>query len=113
MIVHERSVLHVRCNPIHATSPLLPLHSPPPPPPPPPLPSPPQLKLETLKEFDWCLKKLETVDSAKSMGTMAQDKFRRILQRELSHMSESNKAGRHVAEWVNNVTESAGADNGW
>ncbi len=59
--------------------------------------------MQTLEEFDWCLKKLESVNSA-SMGTMAQDKFRRILSRELSHMTGKSRAGDHVAEWVQNIT---------
>lgn len=59
---------------------------------------------EALEELDWCLRKLETVDSAKSMGTMAQDKFRRILSRELSHMSENSRSGHSVAKWVENMT---------
>ncbi|XP_064386859.1 3',5'-cyclic-AMP phosphodiesterase 4C-like isoform X3 [Halichondria panicea] len=62
-----------------------------------------KLAMQTLEEFDWCLKKLESVNSA-SMGTMAQDKFRRILSRELSHMTGKSRAGDHVAEWVQNIT---------
>lgn len=60
-----------------------------------------QIVMQTLEELDWCLRKLESVNSS-SMGTMAQDKFRRILSRELSHMS--GKSHNHVAEWVQNIT---------
>ena len=60
--------------------------------------------MQTLEEFDWCVKKLESVSSA-SMGTMAQDKFRRMLSRELSHMSGKSRSGTHVAEWVQNITD--------
>ena len=59
---------------------------------------------DTLEELDWCLKKLESEDSTKSMGIMAQDKFRRILFRELSHLSEKSKSGSQVAEWVQGIT---------
>ncbi len=62
-----------------------------------------QLAMQTLEELDWCLRKLESVNSS-SMGTMAQDKFRRILSRELSHMSGKSRSGNHVAEWVQNIT---------
>jgi len=64
----------------------------------------PQLAWDTLEELDWCLKKLESEDSTKSMGIMAQDKFRRILFRELSHLSENSKSGSQVAEWVQGIT---------
>ena len=63
-----------------------------------------QVALETLEEFDWCLRKLETLDSAKSMGTMAQDKFRRLLSRELSYLSSNSRSGSQVGEWINRMT---------
>ena len=63
--------------------------------------------MSTLDDFDWCLQKLETVHSAKSVGNMAQDKFKRLLSRELSHMSERSRSGQFVAEWVNTITGNA------
>ena len=45
------------------------------------------------------------------MGNMAQDKFRRIMSRELSHLSERSRSGQFVAEWVNNFTASEGNSN--
>jgi len=60
--------------------------------------------VDILEELDWCLKKLETVSSTKSMGNMARDKFRRLLNRELSHLSEGSRKGAQVAEWVTNIT---------
>lgn len=63
--------------------------------------------MSTLDDLDWCLHKLETVNSAKSMGTMAQDKFKRLLSRELSHLSERSQSGHFVAEWVNRMTGSS------
>ncbi len=59
---------------------------------------------DTLEELDWCLRKLESVDSAKSMGLMARDKFQRILSRELTQMSEKSRSSSHVAEWVHAIT---------
>jgi cAMP-specific phosphodiesterase 4 len=61
------------------------------------------LALSTLDELDWCLHKLETINSGKTMGTMAQDKFKRLLSRELSHMSERSRSGDMVAKWVNTL----------
>ena len=60
--------------------------------------------MEVLEEMDWCLKKLETVNSAKSMGNMAHEKFRRMLNRELSHLSEGSRRGAQVADWVTDLT---------
>ena len=37
---------------------------------------------------------------------MAQDKFKRLLSRELSHISERSRSGHFVAEWVNTITGS-------
>uniref|UniRef100_A0A1X7UAQ0 Phosphodiesterase n=1 Tax=Amphimedon queenslandica TaxID=400682 RepID=A0A1X7UAQ0_AMPQE len=65
------------------------------------------LALTTLDELDWCLHRLETVNSAKSVGNMAQDKFKRLLSRELSHMSERSRSGQFVAEWVSTITGNA------
>ena len=38
---------------------------------------------------------------------MAQDKFKRLLSRELSHLSERSQSGHFVAEWVNRMTGSS------
>ena len=56
-------------------------------------------------EFDWCVQKLETVDRVK-MGIMAQDKYQRIMSRELSQLSERSASGHRVAEWVQDITRS-------
>ena len=37
---------------------------------------------------------------------MAQDKFRRLLTKELSNMSERSKSGHQLAEWVQGITGS-------
>lgn len=57
-----------------------------------------------LEELDWCLKKLETMNFAKSVGNMAHEKFRRLLNRELSQMSEGSRRAAEVAEWVTTLT---------
>ena len=63
----------------------------------------PQLAQETLHRLDWCLHRLESVNSAKSLGTMAQEKFQRMLIRELSSLSE-RRSGLAAAEWVMSMT---------
>ena len=69
-----------------------------------------QQAINTLQHIDWCLHQLESVDSAKAMGgALAQDKFHRLLTRELSHMSEHSKSGNKLAEWVHDIT---GSTNG-
>ena len=76
-----------------------------------PPPSPVQHALATLEQIDWCLQQLESVDSAKAMGApLAQDKFHRLLSRELSNMSEHSKSGNKLAEWVHDITRSANGE---
>lgn len=58
-----------------------------------------------MMEFDWCVQKLETVDRVK-MGSLAQDKFQRVMTRELSQLSERSVSGHRVAEWVQDITRS-------
>lgn len=64
-----------------------------------------QLARDTMMEFDWCVQKLETVDRVK-MGSLAQDKFQRVMTRELSQLSERSVSGHRVAEWVQDITRS-------
>lgn len=55
--------------------------------------------METLEELDWCLDQLETIQSHRSVGDMATSKFKRMLNKELSHFSES-KSGNQVSEYI-------------
>ncbi|KAA8595276.1 hypothetical protein FQN60_012411 [Etheostoma spectabile] len=50
-----------------------------------------QLAMDTLEELDWCLDQLETIQTHRSVSEMASNKFKRMLNRELSHLSEMNK----------------------
>lgn len=59
-----------------------------------------------LKDLDWSLKMLETVNSNQSMGNVTGDKIKRLLNRELSHLSEGSENGAQVAEWVTDITNS-------
>jgi len=55
--------------------------------------------METLEELDWCLDQLETIQAHRSVGDMATSKFKRMLNKELSHFSES-KSGSQISEYI-------------
>ncbi|XP_006885946.1 PREDICTED: cAMP-specific 3',5'-cyclic phosphodiesterase 4C isoform X2 [Elephantulus edwardii] len=59
-----------------------------------------KLALETLEELDWCLDQLETLQTRHSVGEMASNKFKRMLTRELSHLSETSRSGNQVSEYI-------------
>ncbi|XP_076978220.1 3',5'-cyclic-AMP phosphodiesterase 4C [Tamandua tetradactyla] len=59
-----------------------------------------KLALETLDELDWCLDQLETLQTRHSVGEMASSKFKRLLNRELSHLSETGHSGNQVSEYI-------------
>ncbi len=58
-----------------------------------------KLAMDTLEELDWCLDQLETIQAHRSVGDMATSKFKRMLNKELSHFSET-KSGSQISEWV-------------
>lgn len=58
-----------------------------------------KLAMETLEELDWCLDQLETIQSHRSVGDLATSKFKRMLNKELSHFSES-KSGSQISEYI-------------
>lgn len=58
-----------------------------------------KLALETLEELDWCLDQLETIQAHRSVGDLATSKFKRMLNKELSHFSES-KSGSQISEYI-------------
>uniref|UniRef100_A0A8D2E0S4 Phosphodiesterase n=1 Tax=Sciurus vulgaris TaxID=55149 RepID=A0A8D2E0S4_SCIVU len=59
-----------------------------------------KLALETLEELDWCLDQLETLQTRHSVGEMASNKFKRMLNRELTHLSETSRSGNQVSEYI-------------
>ncbi|XP_012689183.2 cAMP-specific 3',5'-cyclic phosphodiesterase 4B isoform X2 [Clupea harengus] len=59
-----------------------------------------QLARETLDELDWCLDQLETIQTHRSVSEMASNKFKRMLNRELSHLSEMSRSGNQVSEYI-------------
>ncbi|CAD7685355.1 unnamed protein product [Nyctereutes procyonoides] len=59
-----------------------------------------KLALETLDELDWCLDQLETLQTRHSVGEMASNKFKRMLNRELTQLSETSRSGNQVSEYI-------------
>lgn len=59
-----------------------------------------KLSLETIEELDWCLDQLETIQTHRSVSDMASLKFKRMLNKELSHFSESSKSGNQISEYI-------------
>ncbi|XP_066842567.1 LOW QUALITY PROTEIN: 3',5'-cyclic-AMP phosphodiesterase 4A [Anser cygnoides] len=59
-----------------------------------------QLAMETLEELDWCLDQLEAVQPHRSVSEMASNKFKRMLNRELTHLSEMSRSGNQVSEYI-------------
>ncbi|XP_059100281.1 cAMP-specific 3',5'-cyclic phosphodiesterase 4C isoform X2 [Peromyscus eremicus] len=59
-----------------------------------------ELAQQTLEELDWCLEQLETLQTRRSVGEMASNKFKRMLNRELTHLSETGRSGNQVSEFI-------------
>ncbi|XP_006161605.1 cAMP-specific 3',5'-cyclic phosphodiesterase 4A isoform X2 [Tupaia chinensis] len=59
-----------------------------------------QLARETLEELDWCLEQLESMQTYRSVSEMASHKFKRMLNRELIHLSEMSRSGNQVSEYI-------------
>jgi len=55
-----------------------------------------------LQELDWCLNQLESMDTHKNVADMAASKFKNMLNRELSVLSES-KDGAMIADHIKDV----------
>ncbi|XP_029356509.1 cAMP-specific 3',5'-cyclic phosphodiesterase 4C-like isoform X2 [Echeneis naucrates] len=59
-----------------------------------------KLAMETLEELDWCLDQLETLQTRHSVSEMASNKFKRMLNRELTQLSEMSRSGNQVSEFI-------------
>ncbi|KPP77034.1 cAMP-specific 3',5'-cyclic phosphodiesterase 4B-like [Scleropages formosus] len=62
-----------------------------------------KLAMETMDELDWCLDQLETIQTYRSVSDMASNKFKRMLNRELTHLSEMSRSGNQVSEFISNT----------
>uniref|UniRef100_A0A914VIU2 3',5'-cyclic-AMP phosphodiesterase n=1 Tax=Plectus sambesii TaxID=2011161 RepID=A0A914VIU2_9BILA len=58
---------------------------------------------DTLEELDWCLEQLETIQTHRSVSEMASTKFRKMLNKELSHFAESSKSGTQISQFIINT----------
>ena len=56
------------------------------------------LAVDTLESMDWCLEKLEHLQTNRAVADMAADKFKMLLDRELSVMSQSSNEGRNISK---------------
>ncbi|KAK2184145.1 hypothetical protein NP493_279g03001 [Ridgeia piscesae] len=59
-----------------------------------------KMSVDTLEEIEWCLEQLETLQTHQSVSDMASSKFKRMLNRELSHFAESSKSGNQISEYI-------------
>ncbi|XP_019770035.1 cAMP-specific 3',5'-cyclic phosphodiesterase isoform X5 [Dendroctonus ponderosae] len=59
-----------------------------------------KMAMETMEELDWCLDQLETIQTHRSVSDMASLKFKRMLNKELSHFSESSRSGNQISEYI-------------
>ncbi|XP_031418887.1 cAMP-specific 3',5'-cyclic phosphodiesterase 4B-like isoform X1 [Clupea harengus] len=62
-----------------------------------------RLAVDTMEELDWCLDQLETIQTYRSVSDMASNKFKRMLNRELTHLSEMSRSGNQVSEYISNT----------
>ncbi|XP_032822094.2 3',5'-cyclic-AMP phosphodiesterase 4C-like isoform X3 [Petromyzon marinus] len=62
-----------------------------------------KLAMETLEELDWCMDQLETIQTHRSVSEMASNKFKRMLNRELTHLSEMSRSGNQVSEFISST----------
>ncbi|XP_028988659.1 cAMP-specific 3',5'-cyclic phosphodiesterase 4D isoform X3 [Betta splendens] len=62
-----------------------------------------QLAIEMLDELDWCLEQLETLKTRHSVSEMASNKFKRMLNRELTQLSETSRSGNQVSEFISST----------
>ncbi|KAM9428384.1 3',5'-cyclic-AMP phosphodiesterase 4C-like isoform 3-T3 [Salvelinus alpinus] len=62
-----------------------------------------QLAVETLDELDWCLEQLDTLKTRHSVSEMASNKFKRMLNRELTQLSETSRSGNQVSEFISST----------
>ncbi|XP_055841922.1 cAMP-specific 3',5'-cyclic phosphodiesterase isoform X4 [Episyrphus balteatus] len=59
-----------------------------------------RLATDTIEELDWCLDQLDTIQTHRSVSDMASLKFKRMLNKELSHFSESSRSGNQISEYI-------------
>ena len=58
------------------------------------------LGTETLSSMDWCLDQLEHLQTHRSVSDMAADKFKMLLNQELSVLSQSSSSGKNISNHI-------------
>ena len=55
---------------------------------------------EILESLDWCLEQLEQLQPTKSVAGLAADKFKKMLNEELSSFSRSGSTGQTISRHI-------------
>ena len=55
---------------------------------------------ETLENLDWCLFQLEQLQTNKSVAGLAADKFKEMLNEELSSFSRGGSTGKTISRYI-------------
>jgi len=55
---------------------------------------------DTLESLDWCLRKLENLQANKPVSKMAEDKFKMLMNHELSVLSKDSKSGLAISRYL-------------
>ncbi|KAF8571865.1 hypothetical protein P879_00181 [Paragonimus westermani] len=55
---------------------------------------------ETLEELEWCLERLENIQTHRSVSDMATSKFRKMLSKELSQITEGGQSSKQISEYI-------------
>ncbi|CAH8590521.1 unnamed protein product [Heterobilharzia americana] len=55
---------------------------------------------ETLEELEWCLERLENIQTHRSVSDMASSKFKKMLNKELSQFADGGQSGKQISEYI-------------
>ncbi|KAK4468620.1 hypothetical protein MN116_007808, partial [Schistosoma mekongi] len=55
---------------------------------------------ETLEELEWCLERLENIQTHRSVSDMASSKFKKMLNKELSQFADGGQGGKQISEYI-------------
>nr|CAK6928380.1 unnamed protein product [Fasciola hepatica] len=55
---------------------------------------------ETLEELEWCLERLENIQTHRSVSDMASSKFKKMLNKELSQFTDGGRNSKQISEYI-------------
>ncbi|VDP74011.1 unnamed protein product [Echinostoma caproni] len=55
---------------------------------------------ETLEELEWCLERLENIQTHRSVSDMASSKFKKMLNKELSQFTDGGRNAKQISEYI-------------